>query len=132
MSVDAPAGAVAGRPSSRGRIGSTIAILAGTVLCLLPAAFFGTALGTYPNRMVCTTETGYGSGCYEGELMLSGLAFGFVFLFCAAFCFALTMAYRDNLPKWRKWLPFEVFAGVVLMTVAALAFTVGTTSGQYL
>ena len=34
---------MAGRPSSRGRIGSTIAILAGTLLCLLPAAMFGTA-----------------------------------------------------------------------------------------
>lgn len=131
MNVDSTASTGEVHPSTRGHIGSTIGILAGTVLCLLPAAMFGTALGTYTNRMVCTPATGYGSGCYEGDLMISFFVFGFVFLFCAAFCFALTKAYRYNLPKWRRWLPFEVFCFIVLMTVTVLAFTMGTAPGQY-
>ena len=131
MTVDSMASPRGSHPSTRGHIGSTVGILAGTVLCLLPAAMFGTALGTYPNRMVCTPATGYGSGCYEGDLMISFFVFGFVFVFCAAFCFALTKAYRYNLPKWRRWLPFEAFCFVVLMTVAVLAFTLGKAPGQY-
>lgn len=118
-------------PSTRGHIGSTIGILAGAAVCLLPAAMFGTALGTYPNRMICTPATGYGSGCYEGDLMISLMVFGFLFLFCAAFAFALTKAYRYNLPKWRMWLPFEAFCIIVLMTVVVLSFTTGTAPGEY-
>lgn len=119
-------------PSIRGHIGSAIAILTGAVLCLLPAATFGTALGTYPNRMVCTPATGYGSGCYEGDLMISLMVFGFLFLFCAAFAFALTMAYRHDLPKRRKWMPFAAFCILVLMTVVVFAFTMGAAPGEYM
>ena len=132
MNIDSMAGPDEVHPSTRGHIGSTIGILSGTIVCLLPAAMFGTALGTYPNRMVCTPATGYGSGCDEGDLMISFVVFGFVFLFCAAFCFALTKAYRYSLPNWRRWLPFEVFCGTVLMTVVVLAFTMGTAPGQYM
>ena len=131
MNFDSTASTGKAHPSTRGHIGSTIGILAGAVVCLLPAAMFRTALGTYPNRMACTPATGYGSGCSEGDLMISFFVFGFVFLFCAAFCFALTKAYRYNLPKWRRWLPFEVFCFIVLMTVTVLAFITGTAPGQY-
>ena len=130
MNTDPAASPAEIPPSTREHVGSIIAILAGAALCLLPAAMFGTALGTYPTRMVCTQATGYGSGCYEGDLMSTFFVFGFVFLFCTAFCFALTKAYRYNLPKGRRWLPFQVFCCIVLMTVAVFAFTMGTEPGQ--
>ena len=46
--------------------------IVGAVICLLPAGMAGASLGYFPSRMVCTSETGYGSGCDEGGLLFSG------------------------------------------------------------
>ena len=73
--------------------------------------------------MVCTPETGYGSGCDEGELQITLLVFGILFLACSAFSAALTKAYRSDLPPWRQWLPFTLFCVFVLAAVVFSTFT---------
>lgn len=98
-------------------------ILAAAVFCALPGALFGTYLGAAPNRMACTPATGYGSGCDEGELLLTLLLFGVLFLTCAALSAILTKARRSNLPPWRQWLPFTLFCVLVLAAVVFFTFT---------
>ena len=75
--------------------------------------------------MVCTPATGYGSGCDEGELLLSFIFFGVSFLLLAAFALALTRGYRHNLPLSRKWLPFTLYCAIALVTVASTAIGTG-------
>lgn len=120
-------------PSARARAWSAVGILAAALFCALPGALFGTYLGAAPNRMVCTPATGYGSGCDEGELLLTLLLFGVLFLTCAAFSAGLTKAYRSNLPSWRQWLPFTLFCVIVLAVVLVSAVAAWiTTPGEYL
>lgn len=104
-------------PSFSAHAWSAVGILAAALVCALPGALFGTYLGAAPNRMVCTPATGYGSGCDEGELQITLLVFGILFLVCAAFSAALTKAYRSDLPPWRQWLPFTLFCVFVLAAV---------------
>ncbi|TDK24093.1 hypothetical protein E2F48_15050 [Arthrobacter crusticola] len=81
--------------------------------------------------MVCTSETGYGSGCYEGELMIVSVLFGAFFLMHATFSSIITEAYGYNLSTRRKWWPVTVSCVPVLMTVAVVAFNFAIGPGQY-
>lgn len=119
-------------PSSRAHMGSAVAILGSAVVCLVPAALFGTYLGAYPSRMVCTPETGYGSGCDEGELTFAAILFGAVFLLFAIAASGLTKAYRYNLPKWRQWLPFTVFCAVVLLVIVVYGSSTAEAPDEYI
>lgn len=131
MSIDSVVNSGRPQPSARAHIMSAIAILLGVVVCFVPAALFGTYVGLHKYRMVCTPETGYGSGCYEGELLFASIGFGAFFIVYATLSLMLTGVYRRNLPRWRKWLPFTVFCVIVLMTVAVIAFSFGTGPRQY-
>ncbi|GAB3542056.1 hypothetical protein GCM10027403_34310 [Arthrobacter tecti] len=117
------AGAATGTDSS----GSTSAIalsVAGTLLCALPAALVGMALGYYPSRMVCTPETGGGSGCYEGELLYAGIFFLALFTPFALGSYTLTKGHRRHTSQIVKWWPFGQLVGVTLTIVG-----IYTTSG---
>ncbi|MDM7989084.1 hypothetical protein [Arthrobacter sp. zg-Y877] len=101
-------------------------ILAGVLLCALPALMFGMTLGHYPSRMVCTPETGYGSGCDEGGMEITLIVFAVVALSWAGFSLSLTKGFRQGGSWVRRWWPFLVFSlftalFVVVGVVSALS-----------
>lgn len=118
-------------PSARAHRISAAIILAGVAVCFLPAAALGMYLGLHQYRMVCSSETGGGSGCYEGELMFVSIISGAVFLGCGVFSWALTRVYRYNLEPWRMWWPFMVFCAATLIVVGAVAIGFAAGPRQY-
>jgi hypothetical protein len=108
-------------PSRWAHAMSVVFILGGAVVCLPFAAWFGMYLGLHPYRMVCTPETGYGSGCYEGELLFALIIAAAVFSVCAVFGSILTKLFRYDLPPRRMWWPFLVFCGLVIGVAAIIA-----------
>ena len=102
--------------------GSTSAValsIVGTLLCALPAVFLGLSLGYYPSRMVCTPETGGGSGCYEGDLLYSGVFFLVLFIPIALGSYTLTKTHRRHTSRIAKWWPFVQLVVVTLTIVGS-------------
>ncbi|WP_255865460.1 hypothetical protein [Arthrobacter jinronghuae] len=89
------------------------------LICALPALLFGTNLGFYPTRMVCTPETGYGSGCDEGGMELSLIIFAFVALPWAGFSLYLTIRVRQGRTWLQRWWPFAAFSLLTALFVVA-------------
>jgi hypothetical protein len=85
-------------PSRWAHLVSAVFILGSVVVCLPFTAWFGMYLGLHPYRMVCTPDTGYGSGCYESELLFASLFSGAVFAGCAVVSSTLTRLFRYDLP----------------------------------
>ena len=108
--------------STKASIGTAAFILVGVIVCALPALFFGTNLGYYPSRMVCTPETGYGSGCDEGGMELSLFLFALVFLPWAGISVNATVRFRQG-PPLRKWWPLGVLCALMALTIGAAALS---------
>ena len=94
-------------------------ILAGVIFCALPALWLGLTLGFYPTRMVCTPETGYGSGCDELGLAIPLMAFALVALPWAGFSLYLTIRLRQGRTWIQRWWPLSVFSVLTAGMVAA-------------
>lgn len=105
-------------------IGTAGFILVGVIVCALPALLLGTSLGYYPSRMVCTPETGYGSGCYEGDLEIALFLFALFFLPWAGISVSATVRFRQELNPVQKWWPV-----MALCTLTALIIGAATLSG---
>ncbi|MFC8041297.1 hypothetical protein ACFUOZ_18255 [Paenarthrobacter sp. NPDC057355] len=101
------------KPSAGPRIASIVLAVVGTVLSLPVAALLGFALGFYPTRMECTTET-LGSGCYEGDLLNAAVLFALVFL-----PFLLPIATISLLQRKRRGVP-DFMPLIVLCLVPAV------------
>ena len=99
--------------------GAAGVILAGVILCAFPALWFGLTLGFYPTRMVCTPETGYGSGCDEMGMEIALMVFAFVALPWAGFSLYLTIRVRQGRTWVQRWWPFSAFTLLTALTVAA-------------
>ena len=104
-------------------VGSAVLVLAGAMVCALPALWLGINLGYYPSRMVCTPETGYGSGCYEGGMEIAFVVFSFVWLPCAGVSLYATLRFRLVGTWIRRWWPFLAFSVLTVLFVAAGIFS---------
>lgn len=124
-------GRAIGRVTRRDRIATALVSLAGALLSAPPAALFGAALGYYPNRMQCTPETGYGSGCYEGELLIAVLIFGAIFLPLATLSFLLTRSYRQSRGAGANWWPFAVQSLLPLVIAAGFMLSALANPNEY-
>ncbi|MET4062143.1 hypothetical protein ABIB35_003723 [Arthrobacter sp. UYP6] len=99
--------------------GAAALILAGVALCALPALWFGMNLGHYPTRMVCTPETGYGSGCDELGFEIALMLFALISLPWAGFSLYATLRFREGRTWVWRWWPFVVFSLLTVLLVGA-------------
>ena len=93
----------------------------------IPATFF-LAWGFHEwfTRMDCSAETWWGSGCYEGELGITAVAFGILYL--PFFIPSLAMALRDRRGGVGNWWPFLVLCAVpaAILVIASVWFVVNS------
>lgn len=108
--------AAAGRPAqSLGiRVFAIVWSLLGAAVSVLPTMFVAFGAWEWSNRMICTDETGWGSGCYENELAISIVIFLIAFL--PFFLPVLIIAMRGKRRRLTNWLPLGFLCLVPIMT----------------
>lgn len=116
--------AVTRRRNTRGSMFTAAFSIVATIICAAPAAMVGFALGDFPTRMVCTPETGYGSGCDEGFLLFAGIFFLALFVPAAFGSASLTLTYRHYANRGMRWWPFTLLVAVTLLIVAVFGISV--------
>lgn len=99
--------------------------IVGTVICFPAALLFGFALGAYPFRTECTRET-LGSGCYEGELELTGVLLALVFVPFFVATLVLALVNRKSPRRAATWLPLIGLCTVTFSAVAIYAVLMAT------
>ena len=114
-----------GERLTAGQRTSVVLAIVGTVVCFPAALLFGLALGAYPFRMECTLET-LGSGCYEGELELSGVLLALVFVPFFVATLVLAIVNRKSPRRAATWLPLIGLCSVTLIAVAVYAVLMAT------
>lgn len=91
----------------------------------IPATFFlAWGLHEWFTRMDCAASTFWGSGCYEGELAITAVAFGVLYL--PFFIPSLAMALVGRKGGLANWWPFLVLCAVpvTILVIAAVRFLV--------
>jgi len=113
-------------PTASQRAAAALSI-AGTVISLPAAGFFGLALGAYPFRVGCTLDTP-GSGCYEGELEIAAAFLTLVFSPFFLSTLVLVLLDRKSLRHAATWIPVLGLCAVTLIVIAVCAVLMGTSS----
>lgn len=108
--------AAAGRPlQSLGiRVFAIVWSSLGAAVSVLPTMFVAFGAWEWSNRMICTDETGWGSGCYENELAISIVIFLIAFL--PFFIPVLIIALRGKHRSLTNWLPLGFLCLVPITT----------------
>lgn len=122
--IDSRPGATREKTADRG-IMAVIGVLGAAVA--IPATFFlAWGLHEWFTRMDCSAETGWGSGCYEGELAITAVAFGILYL--PFFIPSLAMALLNRKGGPANWWPFLVLCAVPVTTlvIASVWFLVNS------